>query len=247
MAGSVTVSPTAGMPTSVDRALDAGHVVGLRPSARGGRRPRSVKSAPRPPVSARTCSTGSAAAGSTVWVAPAARLASRRGACGSTATIVAAPAMRAPWITDWPTPPQPITATLAPGVTPAVLNAAPSPVVTPHPRSASSSSGRSVSTATTEASSTTIASRERAAAAHRRRRPAVGEPEPRRRLDPPAQLAVVGHPVDAPPARPAGGRHHGQDPVADAARGAPRPRPPRPRRTPRGRARSAAGARTGRR
>ena len=66
--------------------------------------------------------------------------------------------MRAPWITDWPTPPHPITATLEPGNTPAVFSTAPSPVVTPQPSRASSSSGRSVSTATTDASSTTIAS-----------------------------------------------------------------------------------------
>src|SRR5262245_22880541 len=74
------------------------------------------------------------------------------------ATIIRAPAMRAPWITDWPTPPQPITATLEPGLTPAVLSAAPTPVVTPQPSSANSSSARSVSTATTDASSTTITS-----------------------------------------------------------------------------------------
>ena len=37
---------------------------------------------------ARTCSTGSPAAGSTAWVAPSARLASRRPAAGSMATIV---------------------------------------------------------------------------------------------------------------------------------------------------------------
>ncbi len=66
--------------------------------------------------------------------------------------------MRAPWTTDWPTPPQPITATLEPGCTPAVLKTAPNPVVTPQPSRASCSSARSVVTATIEASSTTIAS-----------------------------------------------------------------------------------------
>jgi len=52
-----------------------------------------------------------------------------------------APAMRAPWITDRPTPPQPNTATLDPGCTLAVLNTAPTPVVTPQPTSAAHSNG----------------------------------------------------------------------------------------------------------
>ncbi len=67
-----------------------------------------------------------------------------------------APAMRAPWITACPTPPQPMTATLLPGSTRAVLSAAPTPVVTPQPMSASCSSGTSVSTRTTQASCTVI-------------------------------------------------------------------------------------------
>ncbi len=70
----------------------------------------------------------------------------------------AAPAMRAPWITAWPTPPQPITATVEPGSTCAVLSAAPTPVVTPQPMSASTSSGRSVSTFTSENCDATIIS-----------------------------------------------------------------------------------------
>ena len=53
--------------------------------------------------------------------------------------------MRQPWMTDWPTPPQPMIATVEPGSTPAVLSAAPTPVVTPQPMSASCSSGRLVS------------------------------------------------------------------------------------------------------
>ena len=63
---------------------------------------------------------------------------------GSMAMMRAAPAMRAPWITAWPTPPHPMTATIEPGSTCAVLSAAPTPVVTPQPMSASCSSGRSV-------------------------------------------------------------------------------------------------------
>ena len=43
--------------------------------------------------------------------------ASRFNATGSMAMMRAAPAMRAPWITAWPTPPQPITATIEPGST----------------------------------------------------------------------------------------------------------------------------------
>jgi hypothetical protein len=79
-------------------------------------------------------------------------------ATGSSATIVAAPAMRAPWIADCPTPPSPLTATDAPGTTLAVLKTAQTPVVTPQPISASWSSGRSVATGTSARSSTIIAS-----------------------------------------------------------------------------------------
>src|SRR3954466_13723362 len=57
------------------------------------------------------------------------------------AMIFTAPAMRAPWITESPTPPQPNTATLAPDSTLAVLNTAPTPVVTPQPTSAAHSAG----------------------------------------------------------------------------------------------------------
>ena len=61
-----------------------------------------------------------------------------------------APAMRAPWMTAVPTPPQPRTATVEPGRTSAVLSAAPTPVVTPQPISESCSAGTSVSTLTSE-------------------------------------------------------------------------------------------------
>ena len=77
---------------------------------------------------------------------------------GSTAMMRAAPAIRAPWMTAWPTPPQPTTATLEPGTILAVLTAAPTPVVTPQPMSASCSSGRSVSTLMSEISSQVIMS-----------------------------------------------------------------------------------------
>ncbi len=60
---------------------------------------------------------GIAGLGSMAWVAPIRRLVSRRPGAGSMAMMVAAPAMAAPWMTDWPTPPQPMTATLDPGAT----------------------------------------------------------------------------------------------------------------------------------
>ena len=62
----------------------------------------------------------------------------------------------------------------SPGLTCAVLSAAPTPVVTPQPMSASCSSGRSVSTFTTDASSTVMTLGERAEAGHAEVRAAVG-------------------------------------------------------------------------
>ncbi len=57
--------------------------------------------------------------------------------------MVPAWASRAPWITDSPTPPTPITATDAPADTCAVFNAAPTPVSTPHPSTHARSRGMS--------------------------------------------------------------------------------------------------------
>jgi len=59
---------------------------------------------------------------------------------------------------DSPTPPQPITATVAPGSTLAALNTAPTPVITPQPTSAARSSGISSSIFTIEFSCTSICS-----------------------------------------------------------------------------------------
>ena len=56
----------------------------------------------------------------------------------------AAPATEAPITTDRPTPPSPITATLEPAATSAVLSAAPTPVVAQHPISAATSARRAV-------------------------------------------------------------------------------------------------------
>ncbi len=74
------------------------------------------------------------------------------------AMIWRAPAMRAPWITEFPTPPHPKTATLEPGATRAVFSAAPTPVVTPQPTKAARSNGMSLSIFTTARSCSSIIS-----------------------------------------------------------------------------------------
>ena len=70
----------------------------------------------------------------------------------------AAPASRAPCTQLSPTPPQPMTATVAPGGTPAVLRTAPTPVATAQPTSAASSSGASARTRIAPDSGTTTRS-----------------------------------------------------------------------------------------
>ena len=74
------------------------------------------------------------------------------------ATIRAAPARRAPWTMDSPTPPQPTMQTLSPGDTSAAWNTAPAPVTTAQPRIAARSSGMSGSIRTHACSWTSIAS-----------------------------------------------------------------------------------------
>ena len=76
----------------------------------------------------------------------------------SIAMIRSAPASAAPLTADSPTPPQPITATVAPGSTLAALNTAPTPVITPQPTSAARSSGMSSSIFTIAFSCTSICS-----------------------------------------------------------------------------------------
>ena len=76
----------------------------------------------------------------------------------STAMMRPAPAIAAPLIADRPMPPQPITATVSPGSTLAVLNTAPTPVITPQPISAARSSGMSSRIFTTAFSCTSICS-----------------------------------------------------------------------------------------
>ncbi len=66
----------------------------------------------------------------------------------STAMIRLAPAIAAPLIAARPTPPQPITATVSPGRTLAVLNTEQTPVSTPQPIRAARSSGMSLRIAT---------------------------------------------------------------------------------------------------
>ena len=105
---------------------------------------------------ARTTSTSSP--GWMVSVAPKWRAVSSLDGTMSMAMIWRAPARRAPWITEQPTPPQPNTATDDPGVTLAVLRAAPTPVVTPQPTREATSSGRSSAIFTTARSWTSITS-----------------------------------------------------------------------------------------
>ncbi len=81
-----------------------------------------------------------------MWVAPKSLAHASFWSSMSTATIVAAPASRAPAIAALPTPPQPNTATVSPRLTPPVLIAAPSPAMTPQPRSPAAAAGALAST-----------------------------------------------------------------------------------------------------
>jgi len=86
-------------------------------------------SAPKPPVSSRTCfgTSGFASGGSASKksVAPHARARSALSSRTSTAMIRSAPAIRADWSTDSPTPPRPNTTTDSPGRTDAACTTAP--------------------------------------------------------------------------------------------------------------------------
>ena len=85
--------------------------------------------------------TGSSVFAFTVCVAPSSRAFANFDSTVSTAMIMRAPAMRAPWIAASPTPPAPKTATVEPGSMRAVLSTAPTPVVTPQPMSAACANG----------------------------------------------------------------------------------------------------------
>jgi hypothetical protein len=111
-------------------------VVSIRPIA------SNTKSRPSGTVS-RTWATGSPALASTASVAPSRRATPSLSGLTSTATMRPAFASRAPWMTERPTPPQPITATVAPSGTCAVFCTEPTPVATAHPTTATTSSGAS--------------------------------------------------------------------------------------------------------
>ena len=127
------VKSSAGMPT-ITR-LPIGATMSMAP-ARAACAPVVTNrwSASGPPVAAVTAAARSSTVGSNTCVAPNLFAASLLPAMGSTATIVAAPAMRAAWMAPIPTPPQPTTTTASPSDTPAVLVTAPEPVRTPQPR-----------------------------------------------------------------------------------------------------------------
>ncbi len=74
-------------------------------------------------------------------VAPALRARSNFSGWMSTRKIRRAPAMRAPWTAERPTPPPPTTATVEPGATRADLSTEPRPVQTPQPMTAARSIG----------------------------------------------------------------------------------------------------------
>ena len=123
-----------------------------------GCRPMASKAWSTPPsVSARTALAAPASL-SMPWVAPKRRASSSFAGTRSTAITVWAPLRRAPWITLSPTPPQPITTTVSPGRTLAVLMAAPTPVTTAQPSTAARSSGISRGITATEFSCTSTCS-----------------------------------------------------------------------------------------
>ena len=75
-------------------------------------------SAIRPRVASRSGPNASSIEAATM-VAPYSLALSRLNPTGSTATMVPAPASRAPWTAEAPIPPIPTTATVSPGWTPA--------------------------------------------------------------------------------------------------------------------------------
>ena len=118
----------------------------------------NTQSALRPPVSALTRSATFSLLALIVSVAPNSRAAASLPGSMSTAMIGEAPASRAPWMELRPTPPQPMTTTLEPALTPAVLTTAPIPVSTPQAMSDALSSGTSFGIATAWDWSTTMCS-----------------------------------------------------------------------------------------
>src|SRR5215204_1115987 len=103
-------------------------------------------SAPKPPVTDLTYSTGSVVVELQVWVAPKSLAHSSLRSSMSMATIVDAPASFDPAMAASPTPPQPNTATVLPRETLPVLIAAPMPAITPQPSKPATVAGASGST-----------------------------------------------------------------------------------------------------
>ncbi len=153
--GKLKVVPGAGAPTS--QPCPSTPIIGTSCVSVAGLATQS-KTWSAPPVSARTASTGSVVLAFTACVAPSDRANSSLSSAMSTATIVPAWARSAPTIALTPTPPQPITTTLAPGSTRAAFSTAPSPVDTPHASVAIFSRETSLRTLTAAPSGTTARS-----------------------------------------------------------------------------------------
>src|SRR5262245_5714179 len=139
------------------------------------------------PVSACARATTSSCAGSIRSVAPKARAASRREATGSETRIRAAPARRAPCTTERPTPPSPVTSTLAPSSTRASFSTAPTPVWTAQPITQATSSGTSAGMRTAPVAGTSAYS----ASAPRLRPRCTGRPPRESGVVPSARVPVA--------------------------------------------------------
>ena len=89
-------------------------------------------------------------------MAPKCKAASLLSATGSETIIFSAPAIRAPCTIDIPMPPRPVTSTVDPTSTFALLNTEPTPVWTAHPMTQAISRGVSWSSLTTADSGTIV-------------------------------------------------------------------------------------------
>jgi hypothetical protein len=167
-------------------------------------------------VSARQRATTSSAPGSTRWVAPSRPATSRRAATGSDTITFAAPASRAPCTIESPIPPAPITSTVAPSSTCAVLSTAPTPVCTAQPITHAISVGTSLGifTAPVACVMTLLGEARDAEAAiddlpaPRQARAAVGERARHDLVRVHAQRVLVAHAPVAGAARRCGSEHH---------------------------------------
>ena len=139
------------MPPSGSASI-ASSTVSTRPIA------SNTKSGP-PSVRSRSASTVARRSGpaTSPSVAPTDRATAILASTRSIATIRPAPARAAPMTHDRPTPPRPMTATLAPAGTAAVLTTAPTPVETQQPMSAATAGSTPSGSAIAAASGTTAA------------------------------------------------------------------------------------------